>query len=473
MTPAESGPKPTNGHEKALVDGLFFLHRTETSERFSSITDKVSIRSQSSRRNCKARRGVPPSGEMRVGWLISARFLAGASLLARAASQDPRWWGGVIAAVFAKAILNLLLQIPDGSSSRESIGLTAAALFMIPALLLLPHGSVPQVPGTGQLSSDAIGAITWSLHRTSSTAWRHAAKRLHSETSGGGTGFFLKERESLSLLRTTGIHGCLRSLGKQVDVWSSHHATTSTDSSTWDRAQVRRAYPHRPPHALQQAAAIRGAGASGVWTRRGGNGGRSRSAGPGGSDSGGGSSEFEQQRIFRGGGGDGEGGHISFVLILIDAGVCRRHVWNLTEFGPELKTFVIGREDRYSAGAEHPLVLKAIDAVRAAVKGLMELPISRTSSLNHCGRLIQYRPGGIANPLKPAEVAAAGQRGPSDTGERGPVDSIGRVLDFAAQPASLIWRGVYHDHEGNSAKLGEKFPEDAKKLLSEYPGRKK
>lgn len=38
---------------------------------------------------------------------------------------------------------------------------------------------------------------------------------------------------------------------------------------------------------------------------------------------------------------------------------------------------------------------------------------------------------------------------------------------------SLVWQGVYIDDEGSAAKLAKKLPDDAKKLLKEYPPKKK
>ena len=37
----------------------------------------------------------------------------------------------------------------------------------------------------------------------------------------------------------------------------------------------------------------------------------------------------------------------------------------------------------------------------------------------------------------------------------------------------LVWRGVYTDDESTAGKLAGKLPSDAKKLLSEYPPKKK
>ena len=114
-------------------------------------------------------------------------------------------------------------------------------------------------------------------------------------------------------------------------------------------------------------------------------------------------------------------------------------------------------------------------------KGLMEDAAQPDVIVEFTASGVDYNvgPGGIANPINASRGDRGGSRGalgPDGTGERGPVDfSIGTlVVDVkTAQPSSLIWRGVYHANEKNSAKLGQKFPDDAKKLLAEYPGRKK
>jgi hypothetical protein len=37
----------------------------------------------------------------------------------------------------------------------------------------------------------------------------------------------------------------------------------------------------------------------------------------------------------------------------------------------------------------------------------------------------------------------------------------------------LVWSGVYTDDEDNVTKLGNKLPDDAKKLVAQYPPKKK
>jgi len=48
------------------------------------------------------------------------------------------------------------------------------------------------------------------------------------------------------------------------------------------------------------------------------------------------------------------------------------------------------------------------------------------------------------------------------------------VIDInAGQPAKLVWHGTYRRDGETAAKLAEKLPDDAKKLLSQYPPKKK
>jgi hypothetical protein len=155
----------------------------------------------------------------------------------------------------------------------------------------------------------------------------------------------------------------------------------------------------------------------------------------------------------------------------------------------KLKNFMIrpGKIDSSRQELNNAIVLEKItDAVRTTLlsKGLTEVSDQPDVIVEFTATGVDYNigPGGIANPINASRGDRGGSRGalgPNGTGERGRVDfSIGTlVVDVkvvkTSQPPSLIWRGVYHANEKNSAKLGQKFPEDAKKLLEEYPGRKK
>lgn len=80
--------------------------------------------------------------------------------------------------------------------------------------------------------------------------------------------------------------------------------------------------------------------------------------------------------------------------------------------------------------------------------------------------------GGRANPIGPARGGRGGRGDPAGI----PVDFIEGtlVIDVSTtQPALLVWRGVYRDDEKNSAKFAQKLAGDAKKLLSQYPPKKK
>lgn len=152
----------------------------------------------------------------------------------------------------------------------------------------------------------------------------------------------------------------------------------------------------------------------------------------------------------------------------------------------KLKTFMIrpGKIDSSRQELNNAIVLEKItDAVRTALlsKGLKEDAARPDVIVEFTAVGVDYNigPGGVANPINASRGDRGGGRGalgPNGTGEHGPVDfSIGTlVVDVkTAQPSTLIWRGVYHANEKNSAKLGQKFPDDAKRLLSEYPGKKK
>jgi len=150
----------------------------------------------------------------------------------------------------------------------------------------------------------------------------------------------------------------------------------------------------------------------------------------------------------------------------------------------KLKTFLIrpGKMDSGRQELNNSLVLKKItDSIRAVLlsKGLTEVTAQPNVIVEFTVSGADYYvgPGGIARPIAASlgNPGPRGSRGPEGSGERDPVDfSIGTlVIDVnVTQPTRLIWRGVYHDNEDNSFKLGQKLPEDAKKLLSKYPGAK-
>ncbi len=132
-----------DGYERALVDGLFFDGRTETStaavqqhykgkgfDPGQAISPDLNTRVQA----------ILPPGEKRVSWIpTAALFLAGAGLLAWTAyaATDEGLRAGPFVMVFVLLFGGILLQIPGWLfRARMDRGVTAAAVSMIPALLV-------------------------------------------------------------------------------------------------------------------------------------------------------------------------------------------------------------------------------------------------------------------------------------------------------------------------------------------------
>src|SRR5262245_36999806 len=128
------------------------------------------------------------------------------------------------------------------------------------------------------------------------------------------------------------------------------------------------------------------------------------------------------------------------------------------------KTFVVREGSATSRKAEinNALTLKTIeDAIRTQLtsKGLKE---------------IQDRPDLVVT----FSVAEAPQRVVTGRGIRdmqASSHSVGTlVIDLTASGTnSVVWHGTYEDDETTSANLAKNLPKDAKKLLSEYPPKKK
>jgi hypothetical protein len=81
----------------------------------------------------------------------------------------------------------------------------------------------------------------------------------------------------------------------------------------------------------------------------------------------------------------------------------------------------------------------------------------------------------VARPIEPAR--GGGRRGratdPQSTNPVGFVEGVLVIDMIAGTPGTLVWRGVYRDNEKSSAKFSDKLPGDARKLLSEYPPKRK
>jgi len=148
----------------------------------------------------------------------------------------------------------------------------------------------------------------------------------------------------------------------------------------------------------------------------------------------------------------------------------------------KFKTFAV-REGKISSGRHelnNPLVArKTADAIRVSLtsKGL-------TENSNQPDVIVEFKASGLDYTIGPGGRASVidVSRPPEDIrGRRGrdgdaPVQySEGTlVIDVKrSQTSELVWRGVYNDREKNSARLGQKLADDARKLLSEYPARRK
>ena len=126
------------------------------------------------------------------------------------------------------------------------------------------------------------------------------------------------------------------------------------------------------------------------------------------------------------------------------------------------KTFLVREGQVTSRNAElnNKLTLKTIeDAIRLGLssKGLKE-------TANGADLIVSFN------------LTESGQRGAPPPGERGAVHLSAGILvvDMTKRDTnSLIWHGIYSDTEESPARLAKRLPGDARKLVSEYPPKKK
>jgi hypothetical protein len=110
------------------------------------------------------------------------------------------------------------------------------------------------------------------------------------------------------------------------------------------------------------------------------------------------------------------------------------------------------------------------EAIRTVLtaKGLTETPDRADLLVDSSVTGVDYSIGsaGRANPLPP------GRPTPSFAPVSFTEGTL--VIDLTAgQSSKLVWHGVYRRPRDSAAKLAQKLPDDAKKLLSEYPPKKK
>ena len=144
------------------------------------------------------------------------------------------------------------------------------------------------------------------------------------------------------------------------------------------------------------------------------------------------------------------------------------------------RTFVLhdGRIESASTDFNNSLVRNRIrEAVhdQLVAKGLKEVTVRPDLVADYSLDATAYTigTGGRAHPIGPDG------RGDNSPAPLGTVDPVGFVegtivVDLRTDgPGLLVWRGVYRDSAGGSAKLVEKFSGEIKILFSEFPPKKK
>jgi hypothetical protein len=241
--------KDLNGHERALVDGLFFGKRTETSttdvkNHYKSrgfnpaqiITPELS----------KKVKTLLPKGEERVPHLASiVLFFVAAGLFGWSIYLDPLVAGGAVFGLISIIVVSALLQIPGWLfKTRIDWDRRAALGLMIPAFVvcLVAAMFLWFLVGTGKVGGPPpmIGAIVaWALCIASISvsgmkSRQSSAAIAFRKKLAAGRIFFVRElsRQRPELQDEWYPWLLAFGLGKQVDVWSSRNVSSSTTSYT-------------------------------------------------------------------------------------------------------------------------------------------------------------------------------------------------------------------------------------------------
>ena len=145
------------------------------------------------------------------------------------------------------------------------------------------------------------------------------------------------------------------------------------------------------------------------------------------------------------------------------------------------KTFTVRDVRMTSARPElnFPAVAKTIgDAMRGSLSalGLKETDTGADLMVecNVSGTDFNIGPWGRPNTVGPTRGGGGGGRGRGPSSA--PVDftEVTMVLDLIRVDSSaLVFRGVYHDTEGDAETLVKALPKDAATLLAQYPKKKK
>src|SRR5262245_18813211 len=191
---------------------------------------------------------VSPPSDTRVKHRASVvLYVAGLVLLAWSSYSEPVLGSGAVAVAMISLFLVAILQIPGWLfRSRIDWGLKAAAFLLFPASAVSLGTAVYLwwYAGAGEvdLPWTMIGALTVLVLAISSASINGMKSRQSSaaiafrKRLARGRSFFLKELEKSQPDLRDGWYPWLLAfgLGKQVDVWSSHHTGTTTSASTSD-----------------------------------------------------------------------------------------------------------------------------------------------------------------------------------------------------------------------------------------------
>jgi len=277
-----------NAYERALIDGLFFDQRTETSTKevrqhykrsgFSPVT----VISPELDKHVK--KVLPPGESRRRRWISVLLYVAGLLLLAWGTYSEPALSGASVGVSMVSLFLVAILQIPGWLfRSRIDWGKKAAALLLIPALVVCLGTAVflwwYAVAGEVELPWATIGALTVLAVAISNASINGMKSRQSREAIALrkrlaiGRNFFLRELEKpIPNLRDRWYPWLLAfGLGRRVDVWSSHHASSWSSTSTSDHSTSRSstsgsdAHTGSSPGWTGGGGFSGGGGASGAW----------------------------------------------------------------------------------------------------------------------------------------------------------------------------------------------------------------
>jgi uncharacterized membrane protein YgcG len=276
-----------DGHERALVDGLFFNGSTETSTtaikdhyKNSGFNPAQIIKRELSR---KVKTVMPP-GDVRSSHLASiALFLVTVVLFGWSVYLAPMTAGVAVIAVFLMAILIAILQIPGWVfRTRVDWELRTAFVLMIPAFLICLGTALFLwlVVGSGSLKVPLpmIGAFAaWALCIASTSingmkSRQSAAAIAFRKRLAAGRTFFMTELSKAKPdLQDNWYPWVLAfGLGKQVDAWSTHHASAASSSTgsfiTFSNSQSSSGSTSSSHTWTGGGGLSGGAGATGAWT---------------------------------------------------------------------------------------------------------------------------------------------------------------------------------------------------------------